>query len=38
MHCDDGVGEVAEGVDHFLAPFVAALQPGEGIVPGVCPL
>src|SRR5438105_9926705 len=35
---DDGIGEVAEGVDDFLAPLVAALQPGEGVVPGVGPL
>src|SRR5262249_61449058 len=34
-HRDDGVREVEEGVDHLLAPLVAALQPGEGIVPGV---
>jgi LuxR family maltose regulon positive regulatory protein len=26
----DGVGEVEEGVDQFLPPLVAALQPGEG--------
>jgi hypothetical protein len=31
----DGVGEVEEGVDDFLAALVAALQPVEGVVPGV---
>jgi len=34
----DGVGEVEEGVDDFLAALVAALQPVEVVVPGVSPL
>lgn len=34
-HGDDGVGEVEERVDDDLAAFVAALQPVEGVVPGV---
>jgi hypothetical protein len=33
----DGVGEVEEGVDDFLAALVAALQPVEGGMPGVSP-
>jgi hypothetical protein len=33
-----GVGEVEEGVDDILMAFVAALQPVEGVVPGVGPL
>src|SRR4029077_6966242 len=33
----DGVGEVEEGVDDFLAALVAALQPVEGVVAGVSP-
>jgi len=32
-----GLGEVEEGVDDFLAALVAALQPVEGVVPGVSP-
>jgi hypothetical protein len=36
--CDDGIGEVEERVDHLFPPSVAALQPVEGIVPGVAPL
>ena len=36
--CDDRVGEVEEGVDDVLVAFVAALQPVEGVVPGVGPL
>ena len=36
--CDDGVGEVEERVDDFLAPFVAALEPAEAVMPGVGPL
>jgi hypothetical protein len=32
-----GVGEVEEGIDDFLAALVAALQPVEGVVPGVSP-
>jgi hypothetical protein len=30
-HGDDRVGQVEEGVDHALAPFVAALQPVEAV-------
>src|SRR5215467_5923014 len=36
--CDDGVGEVEEGVDDVFVAFVAALQPVEVVVPGVGPL
>src|SRR5690348_5465465 len=36
--CDDCVGEVEERVDDVFVAFVAALQPVEGVVPGVCPL
>jgi hypothetical protein len=32
---DDGVGEVEVGVDDGFAAFVAALEPVEGVVPGV---
>ncbi len=32
---DDRVGEVEEGVDHVFFAFVAALQPVEGVVPGI---
>jgi hypothetical protein len=32
---DDRVGEAEERVDDLLAPLVAALQPVEGVVPGV---
>jgi hypothetical protein len=35
---DDRVSEVEERVDDLLAAFVAALQPVEGVVPGVGPL
>src|SRR2546430_1295578 len=35
---DDGVGEVEERVDDFLAPLVAALEAVEGVMPGVRPL
>src|ERR1700751_4572442 len=35
---DDRVGEVEVRVDDLLAPLVAALQPVEGVLPGVCPL
>ena len=35
---DDRVGEVEERVDDLLAALVAALQPVEGVVPGVGPL
>src|SRR5689334_25256297 len=34
---DDGVGEVEERLDDVLVAFVAALEPVEGVVPGVCP-
>src|SRR5437764_14634701 len=36
--CDDRVGEVEERVDDVFVTFVAALQPVEGVVPGVGPL
>ena len=32
-----GLGEVEEGVDDVLAALAAALQPVEGVVPGVSP-
>jgi hypothetical protein len=32
---NDRVGEVEEGVNDFLAPFVAALQAVEGVMPGI---
>src|SRR5215475_1602028 len=35
---DDRVGKVEERVDDLFAPLVAALQPAEAVVPGVCPL
>src|ERR1700756_5655299 len=37
-HGDDRVGQVEKRVDDLLAPLVAALQPVEGVVPGVRPL
>lgn len=35
---DDRVGQVEERLDDACTPFVAARQPGEGVVPGVGPL
>src|SRR2546430_340263 len=35
---DDGVGKVEERVDDVLVALVAALQPAEGVVPGIGPL
>ena len=37
-HGDDRVGEVEERVDYCLAALVAALEPVERVVPGICPL
>ena len=37
-HGDDRVGEVEERVDDCLAALVAALEPVERVVPGICPL
>src|ERR1700756_5595956 len=35
---DDRVGEVEERVDDLLAALITALQPVEGVVPGIGPL
>jgi hypothetical protein len=32
---DDGVGKIEERVDDVLVAFVAALEPVEGVVPGI---